>query len=191
MSIELVRAVAASLPLSTSGGTRVVFLGPPPLVSISREEGTLLGGTVGATRTFHFADAVPDALIAQWGPRGQWALPAEAGAVGEGGGARIVYQLVDLAPADSAADGVAYAFAKRLLPIEQVKAVSYEEDHGTLRFWTYIPSRDRAVRQQIYAQEARMLEECQNWDFDFVVVSISNDVTRPPSYPGRVVLYRR
>jgi hypothetical protein len=92
-----------------------------------------------------------------------------------------------------AADLALNDFAARFLPLSAVVAVTHAEDHGVHLVWTFIRTRDKVVRKEIYAQERALMTKYRDVVFDFNVVALDQSDTGaliPDDLQGRMVMYR-
>ena len=85
-------------------------------------------------------------------------------------------------------------FAASVLSLAEVVAVTHAEDHGVHLVWSFIRTRDKAVRKEIYARERALLAKYRSLVFDFNVVALDQSdggALVPDDLQGRVVMYRK
>ena len=84
-------------------------------------------------------------------------------------------------------------FAASILPLSAVVAVTHAEDHGVHLVWSFIRTRDKALRKEIYSRERALMAKYPDLIFDFTVVALDHADTGtlvPDDLQGRVVMYR-
>jgi len=67
-----------------------------------------------------------------------------------------------------------YTFSMAVSDIPEVTAVTYQIEQETIRVWTFIPKRDKAIRRSIYEEEFALMDNYPNMIFDFNVVSLED-----------------
>lgn len=84
-------------------------------------------------------------------------------------------------------------FAASILPLSAVVAVTHAEDHGVHLVWSFIRTRDKALRNAIYTRERELMAKYRDLVFDFNVVALDQadaSALVPDDLQGRVVMYR-
>jgi hypothetical protein len=84
-------------------------------------------------------------------------------------------------------------FAASILPLTAVVAVTHAEDHGVHLVWSFIRTRDKSLRKEIYARERALMAKYRDLVFDFNVVALDQadaGALVPDDLQGRVVMYR-
>lgn len=84
-------------------------------------------------------------------------------------------------------------FAKSILRIPDVMAVTHAKDRHANLVWTFIRHRDKTIRREIYARERALMAQYPDLVFDFNVVALDQSAVGalvPDDLQGRVVMYR-
>lgn len=84
-------------------------------------------------------------------------------------------------------------FARSVLGLPDVVAVTHARERRADLVWTFILHRDKAVRKEIYARERALMAQYPGLTFDFNVVALDQSAVRtlvPDDMQGRVVMYR-
>ena len=131
--------------------------------------------------------AFVEGLVATWT---SWELPAEVASHSPA----VTFAFVDSRPRAGDRVGAAvYRFAKRLQRLPRVKAVTYATEGNVHLVWTFIQERNKALREEIYNEERRLMAEFPDRVFDFNVIALDRLSDRPllpDDIQGQIVYYR-
>ncbi len=84
-------------------------------------------------------------------------------------------------------------FARSVLGVPEVVAVTHAKEPHSNLVWTFIGHRDKVVRKGIYARERALMAQYPDTTFDFNVVALDQSgvgALVPDDLQGRVVMYR-
>ncbi|MBI2525247.1 MAG: hypothetical protein HYV93_04625 [Candidatus Rokubacteria bacterium] len=84
-------------------------------------------------------------------------------------------------------------FARSVLGVPDVVAVTHAKEPHSNLVWTFIRHRDKVVRKAIYARERALMAQYPDMTFDFNVVALDQSgagALVPDDLQGRVVMYR-
>lgn len=65
-----------------------------------------------------------------------------------------------------------FAFADKIAKSHLARAISWNAENDSVHVWTFIDSRDKKIRRQIYSKEFELMQEYPTLNFDFNVVSL-------------------
>ncbi len=90
-------------------------------------------------------------------------------------------------------DSALISFARSLVGIPDVVAVTHAKERHANLVWTFIRRRDKGVRKAIYAMERALMADFPDLTFDFNVVALDQGTRGalvPDDLQGRMILYR-
>lgn len=91
------------------------------------------------------------------------------------------------------AESALVEFARSVLGVPDVVAVTHAKEPHSNLVWTFIRHRDKLVRKAIYARERALMAQYPDSTFDFNVVALDQrgaGALVPDDLQGRVVMYR-